>query len=71
MSGGGSAVRSFVIVHTMSSDGLAGPVSVTTPAELDTAFRRSLAQPGPFLIEAVLPVHPNPAVGGSRQFRPT
>ncbi|HEY3810824.1 MAG TPA: acetolactate synthase large subunit [Acidimicrobiales bacterium] len=30
-------------------------VRVTTAGELDSAFRRSLAQPGPFLIDAVLP----------------
>jgi acetolactate synthase-1/2/3 large subunit len=30
-------------------------VSATTVEELDTAFRRSLATPGPFVIEAVLP----------------
>jgi acetolactate synthase-1/2/3 large subunit len=30
-------------------------VSVTTVEELNTAFKRSLAEPGPFLIEAVMP----------------
>jgi acetolactate synthase-1/2/3 large subunit len=29
-------------------------VSAATVAELDASFRRSLAEPGPFLIEAVL-----------------